>query len=1032
MTIKKEFRGFSLVELVLAIGVFAILASGVTYVATNSYTNFYGAGNKQNIAEFAQEGIEAVRSVRDNSWQDIEDISGEGNKGVNKDDGYWSFSGSSDTRDGLTRTVNIANAQRDSDGNIVDSGGTEDPRTKQVTVTVSASGVEDYTLVTFLTDWSHKVWNQTDWSGVGDSEFWASSDTASSTFSNISTSTAGSLKLSQSAGEAASTYGDWENLVSDASVDVGATTYDLKVSTSTDMIYVTGDYGTDKFKAYDKSSARSGTISFSWEADLSNFTYGGACIALHPNGDYAYVGQRYHGAGKTGDESIAIVELGDDHTVTYAAKDIFNFKCNNLVIDGSGDYIYALSDYGQIVVYQTGSGGSTVTIQGSTQQITGSTSFAMSAGLIDNETDDLYVTMENATGVGAHHLKRMDTTTKSALSTDFGIDEDSNYMMGIAAIDDSSSGNNRFIVSTTDSSQDAQTFEDTGSAFTKLDYHNTTGASEKGIVFDGDHDAISYDYYGNIFVIDVTNPRQLAATISDTASRATTPYSVPIHYIEYDAEEGGIFILEKDGLGVNYLHFMMRPTGASDPDWQELEDDADADLSGQALDLVLTSDGNTAWSCGAVDHDLQEYDISGVEDDPGSISAETTIDTGLLTGGCRSMAMTSGDDYIYMGAAFSLDGSNLIAVVDVASETIDSYASMPPSSGMNLGVQDMFVDSNDEFLYVTSVTSGGLGDLAIFEIDSRDGSLTIQGTTQNISDKVINDMWLDVDNDLLYTVGDSATDTFARYDVSTKSAASEDYYESDTADYVQIEYIENVGGKNRFAILTEDGTDEIIIAEDNTSSLTQLDSIYDSDLSMGHGLAYDTVKDYIFAVGYDGDMVSIDISDREDIVAGPVKDTSTYAYTPGNSYPYHYLWYDSNNTGLWFSEKIATDDTHLKFINGPDEPPETGGVYSAGTLYSSIFDIGSTGQELLEISVEQDVPSDCDLNITLEADNDITFASKTTQVFSDHTDGFFTSSTSATLNGKRFLRYLVGMSPCSGVEENESTPTLYDLNIKYR
>ena len=171
LSIKKQFKGFSLVELVLAIGVFAILASGVTYVVTNSYTNFYGSGNKQNISEFAQEGIEAVRSIRDNSWQDIEDVSGAGNKGINKDAGYWAFSGSSDTRDGLTRVISIASAQRDSDGNIVDSDGTDDPRTKQVTVTVSASGIEDYVLVTFLTDWSHKVWQQTDWSGSGDSEF---------------------------------------------------------------------------------------------------------------------------------------------------------------------------------------------------------------------------------------------------------------------------------------------------------------------------------------------------------------------------------------------------------------------------------------------------------------------------------------------------------------------------------------------------------------------------------------------------------------------------------------------------------------------------------------------------------------------------------------------------------------------------------------------------------------------------------------------------------------------------------------------
>jgi len=1029
LSIKKQFKGFSLVELVLAIGVFAILASGVTYVVTNSYTNFYGSGNKQNISEFAQEGIEAVRSIRDNSWQDIEDVSGAGNKGINKDAGYWAFSGSSDTRDGLTRVISIASAQRDSDGNIVDSDGTDDPRTKQVTVTVSASGIEDYVLVTFLTDWSHKVWQQTDWSGSGDSEFWSSSNKASSSFSNISTSTEGALKLSQSAGGAASTYGDWANLVSDASVAVGETTYDLKVSTSTDMIYVSGDYRTDKIKAYDKSAARSGTISSSWEADLSSFTYGGGCIGLHPNGNYAYVGVRFYGGGK-GDEVMAIVELGDDHTVTYAAQATFAFKCNNIIVDDTGDYVYVLLDSGYIAVYQTGASGSTLTIQGGAQQITDSTTFAMSAGVYDAETDDLYVTLENTIGVGAHNIKRLDTTTKSALSSDFGYDN-TGHIMGIAAIDDSSAGKNRFVVVTTDSAGEVVTFEDTGSAFTALDtYNHGSTASEKGIIFDGDHNAVYIDYYANIAVMDITNPRQLTNPLSDTSSYGGTPYSTPIHFIEYDAAEGGIFILERTGLGADYIKFIMRPTGASDPDWQELEDDADIVLGSASYDVAFTSDGGTAWVCGDATQDVRSYNISNADDDPGTITEGTTIDLGSLAG-CRTMAITSDDAYLYLGSPFSVDGSNMIGIVDLDTETLDSYVSMPPSSGMNLGINAMMVDSNDAYLYALSATSGGLGDLAIYALSGGGATLTIQGTTQNISDANITDLWIDTANDLLYVVGDSATDTFARYDVSTKSAASEDYYASD-ADYVQIEYIETSGGKNRFAILSEDATDEIIIAEDNTTSLTELDTINDSDLSTPHGLAYDSVKDYIFAIGYDGDLISVDISNRSAIVAGPVKDTTTYGYTPGNSIPYHYLWYHASTTGLFVLENEEDASKHFKFMNGPAEPPAAGGVYSAGTLYSSIFDIGSTGQELLELSVEQDVPVACDLTVTLGVSDDITFTSETTQVFSDHTDGFFTSSTPSSLNGKRFLRYLIGMSPCSGVSENESSPTLYDLNIKYR
>ncbi len=1032
LKIKKSSKGFSLVELILAVGVFAILASGVTYVVTNSYTNFYGGGNKQNVAEFAQEGIEAVRSIRDNSWQDIEDVAGAGAKGLDKSQGYWEFSGSSDTRDGLTRTVSIANAQRDSNGDIVDSGGSDDTRTKKVTVSVSDGGVakmEDYVLVTYLTDWSHKVWQQTDWSGVGDSEFWSSSDKASST-SNIATSTAGEITLTQSAGAPASTYGDWANLTSDASVDVGDVTYDLKISTSTNMIYVAGDYGTDKFKAYDTSSARSGTISLDWSADLSSFTYGGGCIALHPNGDYAYVGHRFYGGGK-GDEVMAIVELGDDHTVTYAAQATFAFTCNNIVIDDTGDYVYVLLDQGQIVVYQTGSSGLTLTIQGSAQQITDSTTYAMSAGVYDADTTDLYVTMENNTRLGAHTLKKIDTTTKSALSVDYGIAEGSNYMMGIAALDDSSGGNNRFIVSTTNSSADVKTYEDSGSAFSLLDSYNTTGDSEKGIVFDGDHNAVYIDYGAQLFVIDVTNPRQLTSPLEDTSTYADTPYSRPIHFIEYDSNLGGIFILEKTATPVDYLHFIMRPTGASDPDWQEVEWDADVEAGGGIAHFDVVSDGTEAWVCGDTTQDVRKYDISGVEDDPGTLTEEVTVDLGSMTG-CRVIAINSDDTYAYLGTVFTLDGNYAIGILNLSTETLTGYGSGALASvGMNLGFSGMMIDSNDAYLYGLSNNSGGKGDLFVWAITDSGATLTLQGAAQQISDGNINDLWVDTTNDLLYVVGDSNTDTFARYDISTKSAASEDYNDS-AGDYVQIEYLENVGGKNRFAILAEDIAYDIRIVEDNTTSLTELDTLADNDLGTPHGLAYDTIKDYIFAIGYDGDLISVDISDREAIVAGPVKDTSTYGYTPGNSIPYHYLWYNSSSTGLFVLEKEEDASKHFKFINGPDAPASSG-YNSAGSLYSSIFDIGSTGQELLEVSVEQDVPSGCDLTISLEASNDITFSSGlNTQVFSDHTDGYFTSSTQSSLNGNRFLRYLISMDPCSAVEADDSAPTLYDLNIKYR
>lgn len=182
-----------MVELIVAIGIFAILASGVTYVVINSYSSFYGTGDRQAIYEYAQEGIEAVKTMQANSWQQIEDAVGI-NKGLARDaSGLWQFSGTSDTRGALTRVVLISDVQRDSEGDIVDAGGTNDVNTKKVTVTISGTGIADYVSTTYITNWDGKSWRQTNWSG-GLAEFWLNNTYASSSV-NISTSTAGQISL---------------------------------------------------------------------------------------------------------------------------------------------------------------------------------------------------------------------------------------------------------------------------------------------------------------------------------------------------------------------------------------------------------------------------------------------------------------------------------------------------------------------------------------------------------------------------------------------------------------------------------------------------------------------------------------------------------------------------------------------------------------------------------------------------------------------------------------------------------------------
>ena len=167
----------------------------MVYVFVTSYKNFFGVGDKQVIVQFAQEGMEATRSIRDNGWQTIVAAADNSDRGVEKTNGVWQFAGTSNTLNDLTRVIIVSPVERDGTGAIVASGGTDDPDTKKVTVTVSGSGIADYVLTTYYTNWSAKTWEQTDWSGTTANEFWASMNTASSSYSNISTSTVGQVEL---------------------------------------------------------------------------------------------------------------------------------------------------------------------------------------------------------------------------------------------------------------------------------------------------------------------------------------------------------------------------------------------------------------------------------------------------------------------------------------------------------------------------------------------------------------------------------------------------------------------------------------------------------------------------------------------------------------------------------------------------------------------------------------------------------------------------------------------------------------------
>lgn len=127
-------RGASLVELLLAIGLAAAVLPAILTGFITSRQGKVQQGERTQAIILLKEAQEAARSVRERGWTSF---ATNGTYHPEISNGEWSLIAGSESIDRFTRSTQISDVQRDSNGQIVSSGGTLDPSTKQVTNTVS-------------------------------------------------------------------------------------------------------------------------------------------------------------------------------------------------------------------------------------------------------------------------------------------------------------------------------------------------------------------------------------------------------------------------------------------------------------------------------------------------------------------------------------------------------------------------------------------------------------------------------------------------------------------------------------------------------------------------------------------------------------------------------------------------------------------------------------------------------------------------------------------------------------------------------
>lgn len=155
-------NGFSVLEVILAVALFMIFSTGAIMTVVQSYnTNRLGTENTV-ASQFAAEGIEAVKSIKNQGYTNLNTVNDQPRGLLRNVNNVWAFDtdGTSDNLEKYTRTIRIEKVYR-LDGNIVASGGTEDPDTKKVTSTATwnfnSARPETTTLTTYLSDWKKPI-----------------------------------------------------------------------------------------------------------------------------------------------------------------------------------------------------------------------------------------------------------------------------------------------------------------------------------------------------------------------------------------------------------------------------------------------------------------------------------------------------------------------------------------------------------------------------------------------------------------------------------------------------------------------------------------------------------------------------------------------------------------------------------------------------------------------------------------------------------------------------------------------------------
>lgn len=162
--IKKKLKkpsGQSLIELLVAMGVFILVISGILFLALDSQVANRQGEERTKATGLASEGLEAAKSIKNRGWKYLTN----GQHGLTGIGSFWEFAGTENNIEQFNRQVTVENVHRNENGEIVETEGNIDFDTKKISSKINWSFTPErpsqVLLASYLTNWKSTKWFQT-------------------------------------------------------------------------------------------------------------------------------------------------------------------------------------------------------------------------------------------------------------------------------------------------------------------------------------------------------------------------------------------------------------------------------------------------------------------------------------------------------------------------------------------------------------------------------------------------------------------------------------------------------------------------------------------------------------------------------------------------------------------------------------------------------------------------------------------------------------------------------------------------------